>query len=266
MISKWMLAAALPVGLLTLGACGEDSGANGNGTGGNGTGGSNGSGNGTVDMGGGNGTVDMGDGNGTVDMGSGNGAVDMGGGNGTIDMGMEVDMGEEPMCVVPSGNFGTTPGRNFSGFDGVTLCDGTTPFDFFEADSYCDAKLTVLVRAAEWCGPCRSEAAEMGAGELAQYADQVRVLSVMVQDAEGGPPRASDCAQWNTMYNLDNTGLEHYMLMDPAQEIGVYFPPGENAYPGNLVVDDEGVIRNRIIGFSPNLSSLKDVLDSLLGE
>jgi hypothetical protein len=56
------------------------------------------------------------------------------------------------------------------------------------------------------------------------------------------------------------------MLLDPAQEVAVYFPPGENGYPGNVIVDNQGRIRDRITGFSPHLRSLRESLDDLLAE
>lgn len=174
---------------------------------------------------------------------------------------------QEPVdqATVPTSGFGTQTGSNFSPITLVSYCDGTE-FDFYSNGSgYFDAKLTVLIRAAEWCGPCRAEATEIGQGELDEYGPKgVRFLTVMDQNQTGGAPSPAACESWEDAYGLDRSQIDHHMLMDPAQEVAVYFPPGQNGYPGNVIVDNKGQIRRRIIGFSQNLSSLKAALDELL--
>lgn len=179
----------------------------------------------------------------------------------------EVDAGPPPpRCEGPSGGFGVQPGRNFAPFSGVTYCDGS-PFDFYsEEDDYCDASVTVLVRAAEWCGPCRSKATEIGAGVLDEYGPLgVRFISVIDQNQTFDPPSQAACNNWESTFGLDNDRINHRMLMDPAQEVAVYFPPGQSGYPGSIIVSSDGQIIRRIIGSRPGMPDLKAALNELLG-
>lgn len=148
----------------------------------------------------------------------------------------------------------------------MTYCDGAS-FDFYgESDGFCDSTFTVLIRAAEWCGPCRLEATEIGQGILDEYGPLgVRFLTVMDQNQQGGAPSQSACNNWESAFGLEREAIDHRMLMDPAQEVAVYFPPGQNGYPGNVIVNRQGQIVRRIIGFSSELSGLRAELDELLG-
>lgn len=240
------------VGLLGAYACGTETG----------NGGTN-SGNGTS----GNGTSGNGSG-GVIDAGmEPDPIVDAGDSMGDVDMGVATeDMGEVEVCEGPSSGFGTREGANFRPFDGVTYCDGTA-FDFYtDEDGFCESTFTVLIRAAEWCGPCRLEAQEIGQGIMDEYGPLgVRFLTVIDQNQAGGAPTQSVCSNWENSFSLDREAIDHRMLMDPAQEVAVYFPPGQNGYPGNVIVNREGQIVRRIIGFTPNLSGLRATLDELLG-
>jgi len=240
------------LGLLGTYGCGNEEA-------GNGTNGANGS-NGTA----GNGSVDAGMEVDPPEMDAGNPVVtDMGV---SMDSGVEPDAGQEPVCEAPTSGFGTREGRNFAPFAGVSYCDGTS-FDFYaENDGFCDASLTVLIRAAEWCAPCRAEAQEIGRGILDEYGPLgVRFLTVMDQNQTGGAPSQAACSNWESSFGLDRDAIDHRMLIDPAQEVAVYFPPGQNGYPGNVIVNSEGQIVRRIIGFSAGLGSMKAALDELLG-
>lgn len=196
-------------------------------------------------------------------------ATDTGGPGDTADAGVVADAGFDaggPECEGPTSGFGTREGSNFAPFAGVSYCDGTS-FDFYsEDDGFCDASLTVLIRAAEWCGPCRLEAQEIGQGILDEYGPLgVRFLTVMDQNQAGGAPSQAACGNWESSFSLDRDAIDHRMLIDPAQEVAVYFPPGANGYPGNVIVNSEGQIVRRIIGFSRGLGSMRAALDELLG-
>jgi hypothetical protein len=167
---------------------------------------------------------------------------------------------------VPTGGFGTREGANFVAPTGVTYCDGTA-FDFYAtAEGYCDAPLTVLIRSAEWCQPCQREARAIGEnGALDAYAEAgVRFLTVLDQDRQFDPPGQGTCEGWERGFELDQAVIDHRMLRDgPNQEVSIYFPPGEDGYPGNVIVNDRGVIVRRIIG--SDLMDLRAALDELLG-
>jgi hypothetical protein len=250
MMNVKRMIALCALGLVGAVGCGDEvagNGSNGTVNGGNGTGG-----NGT------NGAIDAGtepDAAAIVDAG---GAPDA-----TADAGAPDAQG--PVCEPPSGGFGTREGSNFAPFAGVTYCDGAS-FDFYgESDGFCDAELTVLIRSAEWCGPCQLEAREIGRGALDEYANAgVRFITVMDQNQDFNAPTRSTCENWERTFGLDDAAINHRMLMDPGQEVSVYFPPGQSGYPGNVIVDSEGRIIRRILGV--DLDGLKQVIDSLLAE
>lgn len=249
---NWMRILAVgAVGWMGAVACGDEIGdGNGNGTNNNGTG-----------------TVDAGDP--VRDTGASEDAGQVADAGTTEDSSVTEDAGQQDPCQarIPSSGYGVREGRNFAPFAGVTYCDGTE-FDFYaEGDGFCGASFTVLIRAAEWCGPCQAEATEIGDGVLDEYREKgVRFLSVMDQNQEGGAPNRQNCENWERVFDLDQANVDHRMLMDPAQEVSVYFPAGEDGYPGNVIVDENGVIRKRIIGFSPNLRTLRTELDRLLAD
>jgi len=203
-----------------------------------------------------NADADAGDGTGgPADTGTGGGATDAG----------RTDATPVDRCEPPGRPYGTREGANFSPFDNVTYCDGAA-FDFFsEEDGYCDASFTVIIRAAEWCRPCQLEAQEIGAGILDRFGpENVRFLTVLDQNQDFGPPDQEACESWESRYGLDRDGVDHRMLLDPGQEVSVYFPAGQDGYPGNVIIDSEGKIRKRIIGFSEELGALTSALDEFL--
>jgi hypothetical protein len=157
--------------------------------------------------------------------------------------------------------FGSSEGTYFPDVT-IPQCDGT-PYSFYN-DEYCaeSHRFTVVSIAALWCVPCQEESRQLAARISAPYADRgVRLLQVIV---DGTPPGSSftpaQCQQWVTTYGLVNTEL-----MDPGSLIvGSSFPSG--SLPSTLIVDENGLIRYREDGATPNLVTLTTALDSLLAE
>ncbi|HJL42594.1 MAG TPA: TlpA disulfide reductase family protein [Myxococcales bacterium LLY-WYZ-16_1] len=195
-------------------------------------------------------------------------AMDLGDG---MDMGRGPDMttdpdmgGDPPSCDVPMSGYGIREGSNFIEPESTTRCDGT-PYAFYgEDEGYCDFELTVVIRAAEWCGPCQREAEDIGNGALDEYEGRVRFLTVIDQNQAGRAPDSRVCNAWESAFSLDREEVDHVMLMDPTQEVAQYFAPGRDGYPGNVIVDNRGVIVAFISGYTPQLSALKSELDRLL--
>ncbi|MGE0784255.1 MAG: TlpA family protein disulfide reductase [Sandaracinaceae bacterium] len=172
-----------------------------------------------------------------------------------------VDAGEVTgECEVPTGGFGTSAGRsNLLPFT-LQRCDGSM-FEFYgEPEGYCDARFTVVVMSAGWCGPCRMEATAMQAALVEAYGAQgVRVVSVLTQNNSYQAPDLDFCQGWKDQYGLTND-----VMIDPSQMTQIYFPG--NALPANLIVDSHGVIRHREYGFSEALGTIRSELDRLLAE
>lgn len=184
-------------------------------------------------------------------------------GDGGADSGppIELDAGETGnVCAAPPGPYGTSEGRFFRPPDTLVSCDGSA-WDFYGQDEgFCDARFTVVVMSAGWCGPCRAEAGEMEAELVQRYASQgVRVVVALTQDNNYAAPDGAFCDGWVSQYGLSND-----VLLDARQETGVYFPMG--ALPANLIVDHEGRIVHREYGFSEALGTIRAELDRLLAE
>lgn len=141
----------------------------------------------------------------------------------------------------------------------LPYCDGTGSFDFY-GQSFCSARVTLLVISAGWCVPCQQEAAEMEDQIIQPYAGRVRVVTVYAQGVTRPSVATNNaCMGWKNRYNLTS-----HMVLDAAEVTSRYFP--NQAFPANLIIDGDGVIRHRVYGTSRGLQSLKDQLDALLGQ
>lgn len=171
------------------------------------------------------------------------------------------DAGETPTneCVYPTTGYGSSVGKKFEPFV-LPDCDGND-YDFVN-DGWCDAKLTVLSIAAEWCSPCQQESSKMTEYITRPYKDRgVRVIQVVIQNKTGGAPDSKLCKEWVDRFNLENVEL-----IDPEGLIAGGFPSG--SLPSTLVVDRAGIIRHREDGFSSGdpFVGLRAKLDELLAE
>ncbi len=162
--------------------------------------------------------------------------------------------------------FGTLVGRSFADFT-LNDCNGT-PREFY-GDGYCSAstRFTVISIAAGWCHPCQMESSQLTDAIVNVYGPRgVRVIQIVVQDANYQPPGGAFCNAWASMYNLtvspNASGVGNYELMDPGQITNQYFP--DNALPSTLIIDSQGIIRFHEDGASTGLASLTTELDALL--
>ncbi|MCS6797365.1 MAG: TlpA family protein disulfide reductase [Myxococcota bacterium] len=173
-----------------------------------------------------------------------------------LDAGTSVDA-SPPRCMAPPEPYGTSLGRRLRPFE-LQQCDGT-PYAFYN-EHWCDpaTRLTVINIAAEWCGPCREESRSLTARITEPYRSRgVRVIQILVQDAEYGPPDLALCRRW-----VETFGLTNIELIDPEQRTQIYFPG--NSLPATIIVDHEGIIQFRENGASEGLVTLQAALDRLL--
>ena len=73
--------------------------------------------------------------------------------------------------------------------------------------------VTVIEVGATWCVPCQDAARTQQAFLEELQVDPVWILSVLAQDASGGPPDPGDAAVWAQQF-----GLELPVLADVLQE------------------------------------------------
>lgn len=191
-----------------------------------------------------------------------------GGGNtddaGTIELpdsasGGGTDAGSTPLCTnVPSTGFGTSEGRKLRDFT-LPQCNNED-YSFYNAD-FCDPAhtLTVVSIAAEWCGPCQMESSMITQYVSQPYADRgVRVIQIVIQNRDYGPPDLDLCNRWVTRFNL----TDNIELIDPNGMTADRFPSG--SLPSTLIVDETGTIIYREDGVSDGLVTLRAELDRAL--
>lgn len=156
---------------------------------------------------------------------------------------------------IPNGPFGVALGRNIEDFT-LERCDGGN-FSFYE-DSYCEASMTVVSVAAGWCGPCQIESAQLTEQITRRYAaDGVRVLQILRADPQFAAPTIAYCQEWINTYNLENI-----QVIDPVQITSTLFP--DDALPGTIIVDNEGVVRHQEVGVSEGLITLRNAIEAEL--
>ncbi len=157
--------------------------------------------------------------------------------------------------AVPARNFGTDVGKSFEGFT-LQLCDGSD-FNFYD-DQFCSEEhtITVLSIAAEWCAPCREESRQLRDRILLPYEDRgLRIVQVIVQDAQYGRPDLELCNSWVADHNLEGV-IE---VIDPDGLTSPFFPSG--VLPSTAIIDETGAIVFRENGASPNLVTLSRAVE-----
>lgn len=168
---------------------------------------------------------------------------------------------DAPVCVttVPP------PGSPWCAMNGcpfrpLTLpsCDGRGGYAFYETD-YCAATVTVMVIVAGWCQPCMIEAPMIERLVTQGYADRgVRVITVYAQNPDGSAPTDDMyCLRWRDQFHLTS-----HMTRDPQGLTNVYTPG--NAFPSNVIVDQNGNIYDVMYGTERGLSTLTSDIDAVL--
>jgi hypothetical protein len=101
----------------------------------------------------------------------------------------------------------------------------------------------VMLISSVWCGPCRTEAANVLPGEFAEWKPQGgHFLAILIDGQEPGTPATvDDLLAWSTSYQPSYT-----MAMDPSNHVMSWYEP---AFPGNIIIrtSDMKIIR-RVAG------------------
>jgi hypothetical protein len=161
---------------------------------------------------------------------------------------------------VPTENFGSREGRALEGFT-LPQCNNED-YSLYNED-FCDPNhtLTVISIAAEWCGPCIEESRVLTDLIVRPYADRgVRVIQVLIQNAEYGPPDLDLCNRWVTRFGL----TDNIEVIDPTGVTSGAFPSG--SLPSTVILDETGTIIHREDGAAPGLVTLRAELDAALAD
>ncbi len=156
--------------------------------------------------------------------------------------------------MYPPGPYGSRTCARFEPFT-LNRCDGT-PWSFAQ-DDFFTSTATVVIIGAVWCVPCQMEARQIES-ELGPYRERgVRIVQILVQNADRTAITSGPCQAW-----VDRYQLQIPELMDPQQTLQPYYPG--LAFPGNIIVDRNGRIRYRAYGTEAGLTAIKGALDEVL--
>lgn len=170
-----------------------------------------------------------------------------------------VDTGATMTETYPAGPYGARIGALFEPFS-LTACNrqGAEASWRFDQPDFFSNNVTVVTVSAGWCVPCQMEARQMEAEIVQRYAGMgVRLVQVLVQDAQYRAITPSFCNTWVTRYNLTFP-----VLMDPTNVMGIYYPRG--AFPANIVIDRRGRIRAQEYGSETGLARIRTHIEDVL--
>lgn len=182
--------------------------------------------------------------------------ADSGTQNPPADSGVQPPPADVPSAAAyPPGPYGSEINQRLRPFT-LNTCDNT-PWSF-AGENWENSSMTVIIISAGWCVPCQREAAQIQGQLVEPYRDRgVRVVGVLVQDAQRNAITPSFCNTWVTRYNMQIP-----MLQDPRFVLQPFVPNA--AFPGNLIVDRQGRIRWRQYGTDMSLSAIRAAIDEVL--
>jgi peroxiredoxin len=94
--------------------------------------------------------------------------------------------------------------------------------DILKLHDFCD-KVVLLVSSATWCGPCNTEAPDVGA-MYDQFADDgLMVITLLTENAGGSTPSQEDLESWESSH-----GLNHPVVADVDWDVTGAFVGSES--------------------------------------
>lgn len=167
-------------------------------------------------------------------------------------------------CSVPGATVGVATGDqvptlHWKGYEAGSATLGTV---FTEEFHDCDGKkgITALLvdTSAIWCGPCQSSAKDIHDNMQGEWAQKgIRVISLVAQDAFGGPASTDDALAWRNQFQLDDSAVAADPLFNfaPADQTTVGLPIEVVVDPRTMQIVDTQQ------GYTGHYSALTDLAD-----
>jgi peroxiredoxin len=101
---------------------------------------------------------------------------------------------------------------------------------------FCE-QTVLLISSAEWCGPCREEAPEVGAWYDAMHEEGLMVITLLAEDNYGQSPSTEVLMNWATAY-----GLAHAVVADSGSSVTQRYVPPSYGIPTMHIIGPGGEI------------------------
>jgi thiol-disulfide isomerase/thioredoxin len=156
-------------------------------------------------------------------------------------------------CTYPAGPYGTAQGDvvdptlSWQGYLGGAAQSSTIPITaFFDCDGSKGINALVIDQAAGWCGACQQEAPANEQLLATTWGQEgVRVLSLIIQDADGNPATVQTAEQWTQSFMITKADV----AADPSF---TFAGTGENGLPENVIVDPRSMTIVAVLnGYDP---------------
>ena len=120
----------------------------------------------------------------------------------------------EPVdCEYPTSGFGVDVGNYvqgnlaWQGYAENSAASGTVSIqDYFDCDGSKGINALLIVNSATWCGACQEEASDLPSHAATFAQKGIRILTLMVENANGAPASLSTATSWRDNFGLDAYG------------------------------------------------------------
>jgi hypothetical protein len=159
--------------------------------------------------------------------------------------------------MYPAGGYGVTQGMvlppqlSWQGFtEGAAAQSNLTIQDYFDCDGSKNINALLIDVSATWCGACQQEAQEMPQDFATFSAKGIRVLTLMIEDANSNPASVGTAKAWRDNFNLSAIAV----AADPTSSV---LPPGSVGLPYQILVDPRTMkVVSIEEGYSGDISAL----------
>ncbi len=171
------------------------------------------------------------------------GVEDVGGPGDVGEQTPEADEPAEPLACPWPGPTGTEVGDRLLDIE-VKDCD-LNPISL--TDLVCGQQTTLISVGAGWCQACIEETPLLKAELFEPHeADGLQIIQILTEQASGDPATSVSCRQW-----VEGLEVPYPVVIDPLFLSEPFFPDDQVVLPLTLLVDGQGVIREKWTGAVP---------------